>query len=163
MSENKIRELTIDDIRPLVQPDYMTRGLEVFDQNLVSVTSRYGNKLFANVSGSGSNPYRVSVIFDQQIKATCTCPAARRTPFCKHATAVLLFRLLQAADRPQLGKHLLRGLLADVAGVEDHQVGAVRPLRLGIAERRHQFGHPGRIVDVHLTAVCFDKQSLGHG
>jgi len=81
VSENKIRELTIDDIRPLVQPDYMTRGLEVFDQNLVSVTSRYGNKLFANVSGSGSNPYRVSVIFDQQIKAKCTCPAARRTPF----------------------------------------------------------------------------------
>ena len=90
MSENQIRELTIDDIRPLVQPDYMTRGLEVFDQNLVSTTSRYGNKLFANVSGTGSNPYRVSVIFDHQIKAKCTCPAARRTPFCKHATAVLL-------------------------------------------------------------------------
>jgi uncharacterized Zn finger protein len=90
VSENKIKELTIDDIRPLVEPDYMTRGLEVFDQNLVSTTSRYGNKLFANVSGSGSNPYRVSLVFDQQIKAKCTCPAARRTPFCKHAAAVLL-------------------------------------------------------------------------
>ena len=43
-----------------------------------------------------------------------------------HAPAAPLLGGLQAAQAAELGKHLLRRLLADVAGVEDHHVGVLR-------------------------------------
>src|SRR5665213_2375961 len=56
----------------------------------------------------------------------------------------------------------IRRLLADVAGVEDDQIGAVRGVRWGIAERLDQLGHARRIVDIHLAAVGLDVEVLRH-
>ncbi len=69
-----------------------------------------------------------------------------------------LAHLLQLAE---LGIDLLGGLLADVAGVEHHQVRALRPIGHGIAQRRQHVGHPLAVIDVHLTAVGLDKEALG--
>ena len=46
-----------------------------------------------------------------------------------HASAVRRAPLLQPAQPAELGEHLLRRLVADMAGVEDHHVGAVRHRR----------------------------------
>jgi hypothetical protein len=35
VSQPELREISIDDIRQLVEPDYMARAVEVFDGNLV--------------------------------------------------------------------------------------------------------------------------------
>ncbi len=68
-------------------------------------------------------------------------------------------------DPPQpakLGIDLLRRLLADMAGVEDDQVGIVGPVRLGVTERRQDVCHARGVVDVHLAAVCFDEELFAH-
>src|SRR5439155_26537258 len=65
-------------------------------------------------------------------------------------------------EEVELGKHLFGRLLADVAGVENDQIGVFRGRRRGIAERRHQIGHARRIVDVHLATIGLDEEALGH-
>ena len=79
-----------------------------------------------------------------------------------HAAAPALARGFQAADRAEFGKDLFGRLLADMAGIEDDEVGAVRTGGRAIAERRQQLGHSRRVVDVHLAAISLDEQPLGH-
>ena len=66
--------------------------------------------------------------------------------------AVVRGRLLHHADAAELGIDLLGGLLADMAGVEDDEVGVVRRRGLGIAFGCERVRHTMRIVDVHLAA-----------
>ena len=73
--------------------------------------------------------------------------------------AALVAHLAQAAE---LGKHLLRGLFADVAGVEHDEVGVADIVRRLIAVRRQRVRHTIGIVDVHLAAVGLDEE-LFHG
>jgi hypothetical protein len=75
------------------------------------------------------------------------------------------FHLLQL---PELGIDLLGRLLADVAGVQDDEVGALGRVGRGIAERAQHVGHALAVIDIHLAAVCLDEQTLrrrlsGHG
>src|SRR3546814_7054309 len=75
-----------------------------------------------------------------------------------------LFRSGLVLDRPQpaeLRIPLLGVLLADVAGVEDDQVGAVRGVARLIAMRRQDVRHAGGVVDVHLAAVGLDEELFG--
>ena len=60
--------------------------------------------------------------------------------------------VLQDADAPEIGVDLLGRLLADVAGVENDEIGVLDGIRFGIALRRQRLGHALGIVDVHLTA-----------
>ena len=63
-----------------------------------------------------------------------------------------LARRLDLAQPPEFGEHLLGGLVADMAGVEDDHI---RRIRLGCgreADGGENVGHPARIIDVHLTA-----------
>src|SRR3569832_2714974 len=69
----------------------------------------------------------------------------------------LVLDLLEAA---KLGIDLLRCLLADMAGVEDHHVGIFGDLGRAIADRRQQLRHAGGIVDVHLAAIGLDEELL---
>ncbi len=70
---------------------------------------------------------------------------------------------LEFAPATELGKHLFLRLLADRAGVEQDDVGLGRILgdfqRLPFAE---QVDHARRIVFVHLAAMGFDIELLGH-
>jgi hypothetical protein len=69
------------------------------------------------------------------------------------------------AQLAELRIDLLGRLLADVAGVEDHQIRVVDIGRLDEAFRRQRVHHALGIVDVHLAAVGFDMQLTrrGHG
>ncbi len=80
----------------------------------------------------------------------------------QHGLAAARFLPLQRADAAKLGEYFFRGLFADVAGVEDDQVGVLGRRRQAKAERRQQLGHARRIIDVHLTAIGRDKHLLGH-
>ena len=61
-------------------------------------------------------------------------------------------RLLDQAYAAKLRIDLLGRLLADVAGVEDHQVGIGGLCGLGVTGRRQGVRHTIGIVDVHLAA-----------
>ena len=61
--------------------------------------------------------------------------------------------LLELANAAELRIDLLRSLFTDMAGVQDHHVGAFRRRRRRIAERSQDVCHTLRVVDVHLAAV----------
>ncbi len=66
---------------------------------------------------------------------------------------------LEFPDAAELGIDLLRRLLADVAGVEDDEIGVGHLGRLGIALRRQRIGHARRVIGVHLAAVGLDEDT----
>ena len=80
-----------------------------------------------------------------------------------HGAAVLLPRALEGAQTAQLGVHLLRRLLADMARVQNDHVGARGTIHGRIAQRRQNIRHAGGVVDVHLTTVGLDEEFLGQG
>ena len=65
---------------------------------------------------------------------------------------------LQPPHAAELRIDLFGRLFADVAGVEDDQVGVVRRCRLDEPLGRQQVRHTMGIVDVHLAAVGFDVE-----
>ena len=69
--------------------------------------------------------------------------------------------LFQPAHAAELGIDLLGRLFANVAGVEDDEVGAIGSGGLDIAPRRQCVRHTPRVIDVHLAAERFDKQLAG--
>ena len=71
----------------------------------------------------------------------------------QHVAPGVTTRLLQGAQPAELGKHLLRSLLADMAGVEEDEVGGSRRVGDVIAFERQNIAHALGIVHVHLTAV----------
>ena len=58
---------------------------------------------------------------------------------------------------------LLGRLLADVAGVEDDEVGVLAVGRRGHAVGAQQLGHALAVVDVHLAAEGFDAKGFWDG
>ena len=75
----------------------------------------------------------------------------------RHFAAGALARRLQLADAAELGIDLFGRLLADVAGVEQHQVGLVDRVGRDIAARGQRIAHALRVVDVHLAAIGLDE------
>ena len=69
--------------------------------------------------------------------------------------------LLQLLQLAEFGIDLFGRLFANVAGVQDDEVGVVRRVRLGIAQRAQHIGHALGVIDVHLAAVGLDEQALG--
>jgi hypothetical protein len=71
----------------------LAKGTQIADSGALLNLARHGNKLFCEAKGSGQAPYRVSLIFGEQageLKARCSCMAARTRPFCKHSAALLV-------------------------------------------------------------------------
>jgi hypothetical protein len=81
--------------------------------------------------------------------------ARHRNP---HLAAVACGLVLGDAQPPEFGVDLLGSLLADMAGVEDHQIGILGAGRLDKAFARQRVHHALRIVDVHLAAIRLDMQ-----
>jgi hypothetical protein len=63
-----------------------------------------------------------------------------------------------ATQPAKLGVDFFGRLLADVAGVEDHQIRIFGALGLDKAFARQRVHHALRIVDVHLAAIGLDMQ-----
>jgi len=72
-----------------------------------------------------------------------------------------LFRLPQPAERRI---DLFGRLLADMAGVQENQIGIVHRLRRHVALGGERIGHAAGIVDVHLAAIGLDEDlAFGNG
>ena len=93
-TESAVRSVGVSDLRGIiVDSDELKKGTKIFDDKGISNLARHDNKVFAEAAGSGSAPYRVSLAFSntsQEVRARCTCMAARSRPFCKHAAALLV-------------------------------------------------------------------------
>jgi hypothetical protein len=74
------------DLRQLAGDAAFRAGQEYRRKGLVAQGAVGGTTAYATVSGS--TDYRVSISFGSDVKVTCTCPAHRRSKFCKHVVAV---------------------------------------------------------------------------
>ena len=72
-------------------------------------------------------------------------------------------RALEGADLAELGIDLFRGAFADVAGIEDDEVGVLDFFRLGKTFSSRDIGHALRVVDVHLASERLDEHATRVG
>ena len=70
-----------------------------------------------------------------------------------HLAAIARGVILDDTQPSEFGIDLLGSLLANMAGVEDHQIRIIGAGRLDKALRRQRVHHALRIVDVHLAAI----------
>ena len=70
-----------------------------------------------------------------------------------HMAAISRGFVLDDAQPSELGVNLLRRLLTDVAGIENHEVRVIHAGGLDKAFGRQRVHHALSIVDIHLTAV----------
>ena len=71
----------------------LAKGTQIADGGALQNLARHEHKLFCEAKGSGQAPYRVSLTFGDkagELKARCSCMAARSRPFCKHSAALLV-------------------------------------------------------------------------
>src|SRR5262249_5356498 len=80
-----------------------------------------------------------------------------------HAAPVARGSGFERADTAELGIDLVRGLLADVAGIKGDEIGVLELCRLGGALGRQHVRHTMGIVDVHLAAEGFDVELARSG
>jgi hypothetical protein len=74
-------------------------GQEYLARGAVNNPWRSEQVLHAEVKGSGAKPYQVAVeVTSRSLKPRCSCPAARRNPFCKHVAALLGLWLTSPKD-----------------------------------------------------------------
>ncbi len=93
-AETSVKQVGVGELRGIVvDSDELRKGTQLFDDKAVFNLARHANKLFCEAKGSGAAPYRVTLTFGDgalDVKAKCTCPAARSRSFCKHAAALLV-------------------------------------------------------------------------
>ena len=84
----------------------------------------------------------------------------------QHLRAHVLLGLLEALHPAKFRIDLFGRMFADMAGIEDHQIGMVGNRRFRIAHGLQRIAHALAVVDIHLAAVGFDENGLlggGHG
>jgi hypothetical protein len=67
----------------------------------------------------------------------------------------------EAAHAAKFGVNLFSGFLADMAGIQDDEIGILGCGSLDVTVRRQGVRHPTRVVDVHLTTKRFDVKLTG--
>ena len=83
-------KMELKDVQALFRGANFQNGMSYYDHKSVLHPSRFENKIFAQVQGSGAAAYNITLTFEQKVSPKCTCPAARRDAFCKHVAAVLV-------------------------------------------------------------------------
>ena len=78
------------------------------------------------------------------------------------AVTAVASRFPQPSQAAQLRIDLLGRLLADMAGIEHHEIGIRRGLDHAVAVSRQGVRHTIGVVDVHLAAVGLDEEVLRH-
>ena len=74
-------------------PEVWTRGLILYQQGQVALTSTAASRLTATVQPQAGTPYHVELAFDlvlSDIEAICTCPDYARGTLCHHIWATIL-------------------------------------------------------------------------
>jgi hypothetical protein len=85
------RRLALEELRAIVTDlAELAKGAVVFDEGGLANLARHGESLYADAAGASIAPYKVAVTLGNQVRARCTCMAARSRPFCKHAAGVLV-------------------------------------------------------------------------
>ena len=74
------------------------------------------------------------------------------------AVGALKLHIAQAA---KVGKQLLGGFFADMAGIDQDKIGLFGLFRQFIALRGQDIGHALAVIDIHLTAIGLDVQAFG--
>ena len=69
----------------------------------------------------------------------------------------------QRAEPAQFGIDLFGGLFADVAGVQQDQIGVFGGVRRHVTFAAKRLAHAFAVIDVHLTAVGLDEKLLRRG
>lgn len=83
-------EISEADVMEHAFPEVVDRGEDYFERGAVVSLVRRGDQLLAEVQGSESAPYQVTVTARRcSVDATCTCPY-RQGGWCKHIVAALL-------------------------------------------------------------------------
>lgn len=82
--------MALKDVQALFRNDFFQNGMRYYDGKQVHHLSRFENKIYAQVEGSGGTNYNIMIESAEKLTPYCTCPAARRYPFCKHVAAVLV-------------------------------------------------------------------------
>ena len=101
-------KMALKDVQALFRGANFQNGMTYYDNKSVLHPSRFENKIFAQVQGSGASQYNVTLTFEEKVTPKCTCPAARRDAFCKHVAAVLVGwarnsdAFVVVADAPEL-------------------------------------------------------------
>ena len=80
-----------------------------------------------------------------------------------HGTPFARALLLHHAQATEFGIHLLGRLFADMAGVQDDEIGVLDAVGARVAGRAKAFGHAVPVIDVHLAAIGLDVNALGAG
>ncbi len=80
-----------------------------------------------------------------------------------HVAAVGSLAFLHLAQAPERGIDLFGGLLADVAGVQQDEIGFFHVLGRLITIAGERIAHPRRVVDIHLAAVGLDENLAAVG
>src|SRR6202020_423991 len=83
--------------------------------------------------------------------------AARDNQHHRPAFAPALF--LQLAQLAKFGVDFLRGAFADVAGVENDEIGVLDASRFAISSLGGQIAHTFGVIDVHLASERLDECS----
>ena len=84
----------------------------------------------------------------------------------QHVGALVLPGFLEALDPAKFRIDFFGRMFADVAGIENHQVGLVGNRRFRIAHGLQRIAHALAVIDIHLAAIGFDVNRLlwgGHG
>jgi uncharacterized Zn finger protein len=89
-----VRKVGVSELRGIIlDSDELAKGTDYFDRKLIQNLARHGNKLYGESKGKDDALYRITLTFSDtstDVRARCTCPAALRRPFCKHAAALLV-------------------------------------------------------------------------
>lgn len=89
-----MNRLGLEDLRGIVSDaDELAKGTRLYDERTLAHLARHENRVFGDAAGSGAAPYKVALTFGdgpREVKARCSCMAARSRPFCKHAAALLV-------------------------------------------------------------------------
>ena len=82
--------MTLDEVKALCDAPTYRNAEQIVGSNAITQMARSGNTLFAQVVGSSTYTVQIELHDSNPPKARCSCPAARRMPYCKHAIAVLI-------------------------------------------------------------------------
>ena len=86
----------------------------------------------------------------QDFRPLGLCDAARDNQHHPPTFAPALF--LQLTQLAKLGIDFLRGAFANVAGVENDEIGVLDPYRLAVSRFGGEIAHAFGVIDVHLAS-----------
>ena len=170
-----VRSLALVELRSIISDAAeVAKGMQIVDGGALENLSRHQDKLFCEARGSGAVPYRVSIAFGEtasEVKARCSCMAARSRPFCKHAVALLVAWARQpesfvvsegapAAAEPSARKKEVKKGKTSASDLMDHGVEQVTTLVRELAVGGVATLGPDRVAQIRALGESLRESRL---